>query len=193
MNMTKVIQQMDMTKAAKLFFVNYFDFSGRASRGEFWWAYLAFFIVSTILFVVDGVIVGMIFGFTDNELLSITESEFLSNNGFFSNIFSLVTAIGWISLTSRRLQDNGHSGWWQLAYFSIIPTIILWVFFISADVNPVLLSFSIIFTIITLALYILILVWLILPPTEDENRWGPNPLYYENQNETFAGADPKDW
>ena len=191
--MTKVIQQMDMTKAAKLFFVNYFDFSGRASRGEFWWAYLAFFIVSTILFVVDGVIVGMIFGFTDNELLSITESEFLSNNGFFSNIFSLVTFIGWISLTSRRLQDNGHSGWWQLAYFSIIPTIILWVFFISADGNPVLLSFSIIFTIITLALYILILVWLILPPTEDENRWGPNPLYYENQNETFAGADPKDW
>ena len=191
--MTKVIQQMDMTKAAKLFFTNYFDFSGRASRGEFWWAYLAFFIVSIILAILDGAIAGMIFGFTDNELLSITESEFLSNNGFFSNIFSLVTAIGWISLTSRRLQDNGHTGWWQLAYFSIIPTIILWVFFISADGNPVLLSFSIIFTIITLALYILILVWLILPPTEDENRWGPNPLYYENQNKTFAGADPKDW
>ena len=191
--MTKVIQQMDMTKAAKLFFTNYFDFSGRASRGEFWWAYLAFFIVSIILAILDGAILGMIFGFTDNELLSITESEFLSTNGFFSNIFSLVTLIGWISLTSRRLQDNGHSGWWQLAYFSIIPTIILWVFFISADGNPVLLSFSIIFTIITLALYILILVWLILPPTEDENRWGLNPLYYENQNKTFADADPKDW
>ena len=191
--MTKVIQQMDMTKAAKLFFTNYFDFSGRASRGEFWWAYLAFFIVSIILAIVDGVIAGIIFGFTDNELLTSTESEFLSTNGFFSNIFSLVTLIGWISLTSRRLQDNGHSGWWQLAYFSIIPTIILWVFFISADGNPVLLSFSIIFTIITLALYILILVWLILPPTEDENRWGQNPLLHENQNETFAGADPKDW
>ena len=191
--MTKVIQQMDMTKAAKLFFTNYFDFSGRASRGEFWWAYLAFFIVSIILAILDGAIAGMIFGFTDNELLSITESEFLSNNGFFSNIFSLVTLIGWISLTSRRLQDNGHSGWWQLAYFSIIPTIFLWVFFISADENPVLLSFSIISTIITLALYILILVWLILPPTEDENKWGPNPLYYENKNKTFAGADPKDW
>ena len=191
--MTKVIQQMDITKAAKLFFTNYFNFSGRASRGEFWWAYLAFFIVSIILAIVDGVIAGIIFGFTDNELLTSTESEFLSTNGFFSNIFSLVTLIGWISLTSRRLQDNGHSGWWQLSYFSIIPTIILWVFFISADGNPVLLSFSIIFTIITLALYILILVWLILPPTEDENKWGQNPLLHENQNETFAGADPKDW
>ena len=191
--MTNETQQMDMFKAVRLFFVNYFDFSGRASRGEFWWAYLAFFIVSIILAIVDGVIVGMIFGFTDNELLSITESEFLSSNGFFSNIFSLATFIGWISLTSRRLQDNGHSGWWQLAYFSIIPTIILWVFFISADGNPVLLSFSIIFTIITLALYILILVWLILPPTEDENKWGLNPLYHENQDKTFTGADPKDW
>ena len=30
--MTKVMQQMDMTKAAKLFFTNYFDFSGRASQ-----------------------------------------------------------------------------------------------------------------------------------------------------------------
>ena len=174
--MTNHTQQMDMFKAVRLFFVNYFDFSGRASRGEFWWAYLAFFIVSSILFVVDGVIVGMIFGFTDNELLSITENEFLSNNGFFSNIFSLVTLIGWISLTSRRLQDNGHTGWWQLAYFSIIPTIILWVLFAVSDGNPVLLSFSIIFTMITLGLYILILIWLILPPTEDENRWGRNPL-----------------
>ena len=108
--MTKVIQQMDMTKAAKLFFANYFDFSGRASRGEFWWAYLAFFIVSIILAIVDAVIGGVVYGFT--------ESEFLLNSGIFTNIFSLVTLIGWISLTSRRLQDNGHTGWWQLAYFS---------------------------------------------------------------------------
>lgn len=167
--MTNETQQMDMFKAVRLFFVNYFDFSGRASRGEFWWAYLAFFIVSIILAIVDAVIGGVVYGFT--------ESEFLLNNGIFTNILSLVTLIGWISLTSRRLQDNGHTGWWQLAYFSIIPTIILWMFFIlTADGNPVLLSFSIIFTIITLALYILILVWLILPPTEDENRWGRNPL-----------------
>ena len=162
------LKQIDMTQAVILFFKNYFNFSGRASRGEFWWVYLAFFIASIILAIVDAVIGGVIYSFT--------ESEFLLNNGIFSNIFSLVTLIGWISLTSRRLQDNGHSGWWQLAYFSIIPTIILWVLFAGFDGNPVLLSFSIIFTIATLGLYILILVWLILPPTKDENRWGRNPL-----------------
>ena len=164
----KKLKHIDMTQAVILFFKNYFDFSGRASRGEFWWTYLAFFIASIILTIVDAVIGGVIYGFT--------ESEFLLNNGIFSNIFSLVTLIGWISLTSRRLQDNGHSGWWQLAYLSIIPTIILWMLFAGFDGNPVLLSFSIIFTMATLGLYILILVWLILPPTKDENRWGRNPL-----------------
>ena len=164
----KKLKQIDMTQAVILFFKNYFDFSGRASRGEFWWAYLAFFIVSIILAIIDAVIGGVVYGFT--------ESEFLLNNGIFTNIFSLITLIGWISLTSRRLQDNGHTGWWQLAYFSIIPTIILWVLFAVSDGNPVLLSFSIIFTMTTLGLYILILIWLILPPTEDENRWGRNPL-----------------
>ena len=159
---------MDMFKAVRLFFVNYFDFSGRASRGEFWWAYLAFFIVSIILAIVDAVIGGIFYG--------ITGSDFLLNSGFLVNILSLATLIGWVSLTARRLQDCGRTGWWQLGYLSVIPTTILWVSFALAD-GPVLLLFlSIIFTLATIVLYILILVWLIMPPTEDENRWGRNPL-----------------
>ena len=159
---------MDMINAAKLFFANYFDFSGRASRGEFWWAYLAFFIASIILGIFDAVIGGVFYG--------ITGSDFLLNSNFFVNLFTLVTFIGWISLTARRLHDNGRTGWWQLAYLSVIPTIFLWVFFVAADGNPALLLLSIISTLATIVLYILILVWLIQPPTEDENRWGRNPL-----------------
>ena len=166
--MTKVIQQMDMMKAAKLFFTNYFDFSGRASRGEFWWAYLAFIIASILVSIVDAVIGGIFYG--------ITGSDFLLNSGFLVNVLSLATLIGWVSLTARRLQDYGRTGWWQLGYLSVIPTTILWVSFALAN-GPVLLLFlSIIFTLATIVLYILILVWLILPPTEDENRWGRNPL-----------------
>ena len=56
----KKLKQIDMTQAVILFFKNYFDFSGRASRGEFWWAYLAFFIASIILAIVDAVIGGVI-------------------------------------------------------------------------------------------------------------------------------------
>ena len=178
-------KKIDMTQAVILFFKNYFNFSGRASRGEFWWAYLAFFIASIVLAIID-VVIGI-------RVFDATNSEFLLNNGIFSNILSLVTLIGWVSLTSRRLQDNGHTGWWQLAYFSILPAGILWVMFFVFDENSFLLVLSIIFSIASVALYILILVWLIMPPTEDENKWGLNPLYHENQDKTFTGADSKDW
>ena len=161
-------KKIDMTQAVILFFKNYFNFSGRASRGEFWWAYLAFFIASIVLAIIDVAIGSIVF--------DATNSEFLLNNGIFSNILSLVTLIGWVSLTSRRLQDNGHTGWWQLAYFSILPAGILWVMFFVFDENSFLLVLSIIFSIASVALYILILVWLIMPPTEDENKWGRNPL-----------------
>ena len=187
--MTNDIQQMEIVKAVKLFFANYLDFSGRASRGEFWWAYLAYFIASILVSIVDIVIGWILYG--------ITGSTLLLNSGFLINILFLATFIGWISLTARRLQDNGRTGWWQLGYLSVIPTIIFWVSFAFAE-GPILLFLSIIFTLVTIVLYILIFVWLIMPPTEDENRWGLNPLKYENQkyenqNKTSTGADPKDW
>ena len=165
--MTNDIQQMEIVKAVKLFFANYLDFSGRASRGEFWWAYLAYFIASILVSIVDAVIGGILYG--------ITGSDFLLTSGFLINILFLATFIGWISLTARRLQDNGRTGWWQLGYLSVIPTTIFWVSFAFAE-GPILLFLSIIFTLATIVLYILIFVWLIMPPTEDENRWGRNPL-----------------
>ena len=165
--MTNDIQQMEIVKAVKLFFANYLDFSGRASRGEFWWAYLAYFIVSILVSIVDAVIGGILYG--------ITGSDILLTSGFLINILFLATFIGWISLTARRLQDNGRTGWWQLGYLSVIPTTIFWVSFAFTE-GPILLFLSIIFTLATIVLYILIFVWLIMPPTEDENRWGRNPL-----------------
>ena len=165
--MTNDIQQMEIVKAVKLFFANYLDFSGRASRGEFWWAYLAYFIASILVSIVDAVIGGILYG--------ITGSDILLTSGFLINILFLATFIGWISLTARRLQDNGRTGWWQLGFLSVIPTTIFWVSFAFAE-GPILLFLSIIFTLATIVLYILIFVWLIMPPTEDENRWGRNPL-----------------
>ena len=106
----------------------------------------------------------------------LTESELISDLGLLSNILSLATLIGWVSLTARRLQDVGRTGWWQLGYFIIIPAIILWTLFIVFDGNTFLLLMSIIFSLASLALYILIFVWLVSAPTQDENQWGRNPL-----------------
>ena len=115
--MTNDIQQMEIVKAVKLFFENYFNFSGRASRGEFWWAYLAFIIASILVSIVDAVLGGIVYG--------ITGSSLLLNSGFLVNILSLATFIGWVSLTARRLQDRGWSGWWQLLYLTIVGILVI--------------------------------------------------------------------
>ena len=165
--MTNSVKNIDMIGSVKLFFINYLNFSGRASRGEFWWAYLAYVIASFACSIFDIFIGGIFYALFDNEVLL--------NTGFFINILGVATFLGWISLTSRRLQDKGYSGWWQMLYLTIIPTTIFWVIFVM-DENPIILSIAALFTVVTLASYILILVWLILPPTEDENQWGRNPL-----------------
>ena len=65
--------------------------------------------------------------------------------GPLSALFQIIIIIPSISVISRRLQDRGISGWWQLSYFTIIGIFV-------------------------------IIILLMLPAKEDENKWGRNPL-----------------
>ncbi|MDC1123856.1 DUF805 domain-containing protein [Gammaproteobacteria bacterium] len=91
---------------------NWKNFSGRASRSEFWY----FVLASAIL----GAIVGGIELATG--LISI---ENPNATGPLSSILNLLLAIPSISVTSRRLQDYGYSGWWQLSYITVIGIFIV--------------------------------------------------------------------
>ncbi|MDC3302047.1 DUF805 domain-containing protein [Gammaproteobacteria bacterium] len=94
---------------------NWKNFSGRASRSEFWY----FVLASAIL----GAIVGGIELATG--LISI---ENPNATGPLSSILNLLLAIPSISVTSRRLQDYGYSGWWQLSYITVIGifVVLIW-------------------------------------------------------------------
>ena len=76
--MTNSVKNIDMIGSVKLFFINYLNFSGRASRGEFWWAYLAYIIASFACSILDNFIGGIFYALFDNEVLL--------NTGFFNNI-----------------------------------------------------------------------------------------------------------
>lgn len=89
---------------------NYSNFEGRATRSEFWYFALVYFIISLCLFIVDALI-----GF----------------NGFvnFSNAFALLMLVLYLSVGARRLHDTGRSGWFQLVTllpFGIIALFIAW-------------------------------------------------------------------
>jgi len=111
-------------------FKNWLNFSGRACRSEYWFFYLSVFLITIILTIAE-IIAG------------VYSEEF--GYGPLSLLFSIIIVIPSISVTSRRLQDRGISGWWQLSYFTIIGIFV-------------------------------ILILLILPAKEDENKWGRNPL-----------------
>ena len=100
--------------------------------------------------------------------------------GLASNLFTLATLIGLLSLNARRLQDRGHTGWWQLA--NIIPILFL-VYFgllyaIIKNESHLLCNCSLV-SVYWFGTGVTFIVFLCLPPKEDENKWGRNPLLPE--------------
>ena len=98
---------------------NLTNFSGRASRSEFWWWILFVWIVNVIL------------GFLIN--LVTPASDGTSSLGFLGNVALLVISVifflATLAVAIRRLHDTGRSGWWVLLYWiCCIGTIILIVF-----------------------------------------------------------------
>jgi uncharacterized membrane protein YhaH (DUF805 family) len=47
--------------------------------------------------------------------------------GILNIIVALLIFVPSISVTARRLQDRGWSGWWQLSYFTIIGIFVIFI------------------------------------------------------------------
>ena len=82
-------------------FRKYADFTGRATRSEFWWFYLGHFIL------------GFVFGFIDNGVfpdLPLEQRPVMS-------VYLLVTLLPALAVGARRLHDTGKSGWLQAVVY----------------------------------------------------------------------------
>ena len=109
---------MNMKEAVVSVFTNWKNFKGRACRSEFWYFILAWYLLS---FFIKFVEVNMGLVGTDNSFDAWMDSD----GGLLSLLFYLFTLIPLLSVTSRRLQDRGISGWWQLSYVTIIGALII--------------------------------------------------------------------
>jgi uncharacterized membrane protein YhaH (DUF805 family) len=93
---------MTFQESIRVCFTKYFDFSGRATRSEYWWFFL-FLVVANVLCALLSPIV--------------------------SGLFSLATLVPSASVATRRLHDTRRSGWWQLIVLvPLLGFIILLVF-----------------------------------------------------------------
>lgn len=105
--------QVTFSEAIQRAFNNYSNFTGRASRSEYWWFYLFGVLVSWGCSLIGVITFG-------------SDSAF---NGLFSCLWALAILLPSLGLGVRRLHDTGRSGWnlcW--AFLPIIGTIILIVY-----------------------------------------------------------------
>jgi uncharacterized membrane protein YhaH (DUF805 family) len=95
---------------------HYFDFSGRASRQEYWMFVLFYIIVSIVV----------------SMIATATEIYFLET------IFALALLLPALGISVRRLHDVNKSGWWVLlGLIPILGFIILLTFYIQkGDPGP---------------------------------------------------------
>ncbi len=105
---------MNMKQSFISVFSNWNNFSGRACRSEYWYFLLSVFLIAFILTIFE-------------VLLGIYNTEI--GYGPLTLIFQIIVIIPSISLTSRRLQDRGISGWWQLLQLTIIAIPVLIIIF----------------------------------------------------------------
>ena len=80
---------------------NYCNFSGRASRSEFWWFQLFGFILSTVI--------GIVFCWSQDTM------------SIVNCIVGLALFLPSLGLTVRRLHDIDKSGWW--IFIGLIPIV----------------------------------------------------------------------
>lgn len=109
-----------MKQAIRSFWGNYFNFSGRATRAEYWYYVLLY------------VIVGFVIGIPASSRFWLVKIPF-SIIGF---IWVVVNFIGFLALTIRRLHDSNKSGWWLLLCIVLSGFVIGEIIFIVLMVLP---------------------------------------------------------
>lgn len=101
-------REVGFVEAIQLYLGNYVKFDGRSSRGAYWYAVLALFVI--------GVVTGVL------DLIVFPSSPYSPLN----SIVSLATILPSLALGIRRLHDIGKSGWWTLlAFLPIIGWLVL--------------------------------------------------------------------
>ncbi len=100
---------MTFQESVKTCFSKYADFTGRATRSEYWWFVLFVVLVSAATSLVSHVL---------------------------SALFSLATFLPSIAAAARRLHETNRSGWWQLIALVPVIGIIVLIVFLAQEGRP---------------------------------------------------------
>jgi len=165
---------------------NYANFSGRASRAEFWWFFLFTMIIYFVLMFAIG---GSLGALTPASVAS----SGLGLTMMVVGLFWLALIVPMIAVQVRRLHDTDRSGWWLGAFWLLYIAYIVAAFrtvasFQTAPGTPPNLGGAAMFGIFGLLFFvysIVLLVFFCLRGTTGPNRFGDDP-YGADVGEVFA-------
>jgi uncharacterized membrane protein YhaH (DUF805 family) len=123
-----------MVQAVRLWLKNWKNFTGRASRSEYWWMVLASAIVGVVLSVVLGVVMVALIA-ADNGSGALAGTGIALMWGVLG-LVGLAAFVPSLSLGIRRLHDTNQTGWlYLLSFIPSVGGIILLVLMAQAS-NP---------------------------------------------------------
>lgn len=185
---------MSLLQAVRRCLGRYLVCSGRATRAEFWWWFLAANAAIFVTVVLDAVIVATL------SFAGITTVSPLAL------LLVIGIALPSLAVAVRRLHDIGKSGWWILAWFAVdfaasLAFAMAWAFvvFVFLLGDPLLilgntgpgaagvlalwisvLAVTAVSGAAILAVHIWALVWLIRQGEAGPNRYGPDPRAWQD-------------
>jgi uncharacterized membrane protein YhaH (DUF805 family) len=137
----------------------YADFTGRASRPEYWWYVLALVVAFIVVRIVEGIV-------------GVSHMIFLSY-GPLSALLWLATIVPSLAVGARRLHDTDRSGWWLL--ICVVPYALMALTGVLAVMGGGLLMFFGMMGLIGVVALIgalVLLYFMVLPGTPGQNRFG---------------------
>lgn len=174
----------------------YAQFSGRASRAEFWWFFLAVFVLYFVVWIGVWTVLGIAAVSQRQPPGAILGS--LGAMFIILGLFWLAILIPSIAVQVRRLHDTNRSGWWLGAFWLLyFAYIILTLGIVGSAMRTAIggaadppfsrglfggaMLFGFVFFIYSIALF----VFYCLPGTKGPNKYGEDP-YGGRLDEVFA-------
>ena len=149
-----------------------FQYAGRASRSEYWFFYLANFLISFVLGFLNGLF---------SVLVPVVGALF----GLISSVYGIASIFPSCAVFVRRYHDIGKSGWFAFAptlALVIIAPIIIISWFVSlyneeaGNIGPAaFLGPIFLFLIAAIVGVVWGIVFPCMPSQEGRNKYGPNP------------------
>lgn len=123
-----------MPQAVALWLKNWKNFTGRASRSEYWWVVLFQAMVGFVIMALLIILLIAIGVMTDGSNVGMGLAAVLVTS--LGAIFGIATIVPTLAVTARRLHDTNQSGWMYLLSFIPYVGSFIVIYLLAQPSNP---------------------------------------------------------